>query len=744
GPLAPALRRLASTANLLLTFTAEQTDGRTTAGLQGAYAPQAALDSLLAGSGLQAVRLENGGYVLCIAPPQVGEATTLAPVVVRANIPAENAEGPVQGYVARRSATATKTDTPLIEIPQSISVIGRDEMDMRGVQDVMDAIRYTPGVATSTYGPDNRGWEDITMRGFGVYNSSYRDGLAQTPGGATYYLTEPYGLERVEVLRGPSSVMFGRGDAGGIINRVSKRPTGERLREIELQYGRFDRMQAAVDIGGRAGDELSYRLVGVGLDSNDQDEYPNGDKLNRTRLYAAPSLEWQATQSTSITFLGEYLKNKSAEDPYYLSDANGLTNIKAGDPNFSHFDQEQASIGYQLRQALADGWSLRQNVRYSHIALDRRAVWADSLDGDGHTVHRIARSWDDPLDQTLADTQIVGQFGLGGSRHTVLLGVDWSRLSADTLRFSGPAPDLDMLDPVYGVDVPQPQNLLADSRLVITQTGLYAQDQIKFGPHWIVTVGGRQDWVKSLTHNFRAASRSEQTDSAFSGRAGISYLLGGGWAPYVAYARSFLPNSALDANGLPFDPSRGKQVEAGIKFQPESLPLLFTAAVFDLRKTNIVGYDPVMLQNRQIGEQRSRGIELEAKAELAHGVRAIASYARTDMKVLASADSSEIGKKPAVVPDESAALWLDWLIGYQVGIGGGVRYIGERQNDETNTSSEGGVTLADAVIHYEPGAWRFAINVSNLFDREYNSICYHRECYQGAERSWTLTTRYRF
>jgi iron complex outermembrane receptor protein len=239
---------------------------------------------------------EAGSVAQDPSPAESPEATgsTLPAVTVRGTAYTETANGPVQGYVARRSATGTKTDTPLLETPQSISVIGRDELDARGVQTVMEAVRYAPGVAVGNWGYDARGIDWLLIRGFDATNAMFRDGLSMP----AYSLTESYGVERVELLRGPASVTFGQSDAGGLVNRVSKRPGDTAVREVELQLGSFDRRQLAFDLGGALGDALSYRLVGVGLDSETQERYPNGAAVEVERRHVAPSLRWRPSEST--------------------------------------------------------------------------------------------------------------------------------------------------------------------------------------------------------------------------------------------------------------------------------------------------------------------------------------------------------------------------------------------------------------------------------------------------------------
>jgi len=746
GKLDVALDQFARVAGINVAYDASLLSGLNTKGLNGNYQVSSALNELLLGSGLEAVSQAGGGFSLRkMAAPNVNNDAVLPAVMVRAM--RDGGDDSVQGYVPKRTVAGTKTDTPILEIPQSISIIGRDEIEATGAQDVMDIVARTPGIAVNTYGPDNRGWEYISMRGFSGITGNYRDGLPQSYFGVIYRMTEPYALERLEVLRGPSSVMYGQGDAGGIINRVSKQANGERTREVALQYGSFDRKQLAFDLGDRIDEqgELSFRLVGVALDTNDQDRYPDGQKISRTRSYLAPSLRWQPNAGTSVTLLGEFLKDYSGEDPYYAIAADGsLTRVKMGDPSFSKFNQDQSSIGYKLEHVLNDEWTLRQNMRYSDIDMTRRVIWVDTLQPDGHTYSRVARSWDDKLEQTTVDTSLQGKIRTGQVEHTVLLGIDWNRYEGNALRFRGAAPDLDLLNPIYGMSIANPAIPLANFTQTTSQTGIYAQNQIKFSDRWILTLGGRQDRVKSTTDNRLNSTNTTQSDDAFSARAGLSYLIGNGWAPYVSYGESFLPSSGLDAAGNPFKPSRGKQVEMGIKFQPATSNSLFTAAIFDLQKTNVVGYDPVADEQRQIGKQRSRGIELEAKTELLKDLNLVASYTRLDAKVLQSADSSEVGKKPATVPEQTASLWLDYAMANGFGLGGGMDYVGRRQNDEANTSAEGVFTLLNVLVRYNYGAWRFTLNVTNLLDKQYNTICYHGECYLGRERAMTATARYRF
>lgn len=698
--------------------------------------------ALMAAFGTAAAFLSFAASAQSVRVPEPPEpASTLPEITVRAE-QAEAATGPVSGYVARRSATGTKTDTPLLELPQSVSVIGREEMDARGAQDIMEAVRYTPGVAVNNWGFDPRGIEWILMRGFDATSgiAGYRDGLVLP----AYSVTESYGVERVEVLRGPASVLFGQGDAGGIINRVSKMPSNTPTREIEVKYGTFQRKQLAVDLGGTANDTLSYRLVGLGLDSNSQMRYGDGTPFSSKRTYLAPSLRWQPSAATSFTLLGEFLDNKASDDIFYVMDNAGRnTGIVRGDPDYSRIRNRQASLAYLFEHHVSDNWTVRHKLRYFHARTDKH-ILRDSLLPDNYTLTRSARSFFERYSQWTSDAQLQGRVRSGSVEHTLLFGIDATRIRIANEDFSGPAPSLDLRNPINVLPVQEPSTLDRSSTQITEQLGLYAQDQLKINERWVFTLSGRQDRVKSETSDRIGKSRQDQTDNQFSGRAGLNYLIGNGWAPYISYASSFMPSSGVDSNNTPLQPTRGKQVETGIKYQPEGSRTSFTAAIFDLRKSNVVTYDQSTFEARQIGSIRSRGLELEAKAELARSLNFTAAYTVLDMKVLESANQSELGKMPIQVPKQSASMWLDYTMHNGIGIGGGVRYIGRRWNEVGNTSAEGGVTLLDATLHYTTGPWRLSLSASNLADRLYTASRAYNNYYPGNERTLVASVKYQF
>ncbi|MGS1005769.1 TonB-dependent siderophore receptor [Achromobacter anxifer] len=683
---------------------------------------------------------------------------------VRVEADRESATGPVSGYVAERSVTGTKTNTPISEVPQSISVIGRDELDDRGALSVVEALRYVPGVASQTYGADTRGQDDwINLRGFSGYGTSlYQDGLRMNANAGSFasQRSESYGLERIEVLRGPASVLYGKGDAGGIVNRVSKRPAAGSPREIEVQIGNWDRRQLAMDMGGALDEEerVLYRVIGLGMRSDTQDKYANGDEVSNTRRYLAPSLTWKPAPDTSLTLLSEFLRDRNDGFAFRYTPPSASTRKSAslleGEPGYSRFDQDQASVGYLFEHKLNGAWTVRQNTRLSKVDVNYRRIMSLSLEDDGRTMQRQVRKFKDDNRQIAIDTQVEGQVKTGNIAHTLLFGLDAERQNNGRRVYTGDTGPLDVYDPVYGQPVTEsPIADFDDSGQRLRQLGMYVQDQIKLTPHWLITLGGRMDWTTLRSLDHLADTDTTQRDNKFTKRLGISYLTETGWTPYFSYAESFLPTVGRDAGNTPFKPTEAKQYEVGLKFTPDSGRSLYTVALYDLRKTNALTVDPenpdYQMQN---GAVRSRGIEMEARAALAPGMDLIATYTYGGVKITES-NGPDKGKVPTATPRQMASAWLNYRLRESMlrglGIGVGVRYVGSIYNDEANTWKTPSFTLFDAALQYDTGPWRFALNVQNLANKEYVSTCYQSvgdgsQCQYGQERTLVLNARYRF
>lgn len=747
GPLAQALSSFAQQSGVSIVIDASQLQGQVTPGLRGSYGVEQGFALLLQGSGYTTVKTA-AGYRLQAAP-----ATAPAEVLPTISVQAapDSASGPLNGYIVRRSLTATKTDTALIEVPQSVSVLGAREMEDKGANSLTDALAQMAGVAVNPFGFDSRAPDWVMLRGFdGWYTSSYRDGLSQTVG-LTFLgvQTEVYGLERLEVLRGPASVLFGKGDVGGVVNRVSKTPSLDAVREIGVQLGRYDRKQVTADVGGAldAAGSVLGRVVGVGLDTDTQDQYPDGRRMRQQRHYLAPSLSWQLAPRTALTLQAEMLRDDSDDDVQYVTAFDGTaTRIKEGDPTYSRMQTDSDAVGYQLRHEFEDGWKLAQNMRYADRAMDKHHIQSFFGD-DPNALLRQARHDVESVREGALDTSLQGSVATGGVTHRLLFGLDVGRSRADWRRWQNMVAPLDMRNPVYGVGLPEPVTLARSKLVHSRQLGVYAQDQVAFDEHWRLTLGLRQDRAETRLRNRLGNTSDERTDNATTGRIGINYLAANGWAPYASYGESFVPVLAID-DDLLFEPSRGKQLEMGVKYMPQDRPWTLTAAVYQLKKTNVVSYDPVEFIPHALGRVRSRGLELEARAELSRQLWLTGSFTALNMKVLSSAIPLEVGRMPILTPRQTASLWLDYAAGAELlqgaSIGAGLRYTGKRWNDGANTSFEPGYTVADLAARYDRGPWRFAVNVSNVFDKVYLSGRAYGSYFRGSERNVVLTAKYRW
>jgi iron complex outermembrane receptor protein len=696
--------------------------------------------------------------------PSKPEETVLPTMVIKDRGPED------VGYVAKRSMTGTKTRTPIIEIPQSISVITREEMDMRAVNlNITEALRYVPGVVPDPFGFNGTGFEYLVMRGFNVQTTAnFRDNLSQQATGLYFgaFITDPYALERIDVLRGPTSVMFGRGDAGGIVNRITKLPTPTPIREVELQYGSFGRKRIAGDFGLANEDgTLMFRLVTTALDTDTQVRFPNtnGERAEIRRFYIAPSLIWRPTEKTSITLFGDILSNRSGAAAFYSADANGNpTNTLISDPDYTKYSTDQASFSYKLEHHFNETFTARQNFRFQRQNGRFRDInpgfdfsTGDRFEADRRTMLRDAFATRERLDQTALDTHIESRWRTGPANHVVLVGIDWTRTEASLKYFasSAPTPSIDIFNPVYFQPIPTPDFLAMDAKQKIDQVGFYVQDQIKFNQKWVLTLSGRHDRVSNTTNEFLSQTAFVNNDAAYTGRAGLTYLFSNGIAPYASYSQSFLPQPGLDrdSNGRPFDPSRASQYEVGVKYQPPGSRSLFTVALFDLTKTNVLTPDlrfgGVLTQT---GKIRSRGAELEARTEIFRGLNFIGAFTYNDVKMIESFDGFE-GKMPVRIPNVTTSGWLDynfnglgisWLKGF--GIGGGVRYVGRVFNDDANTSTTPSFTLFDAVLRYDNGPWRFLINANNIFNEKYYSASSGGNFFRGTERMVIGTLKLHF
>jgi iron complex outermembrane receptor protein len=650
------------------------------------------------------------------------------------------------GYARTNASSATKTDTPIIETPQAISVISNTQMVDQGVLTVQDALRYSAGVRADAYGVDSRG-DDAFLRGTSF--TQYLDGLRQAFG-YSYARTEPYFLDHLEIVRGPSSVLYGQGTTGGLIALTSKRPQFDASHEVQLQVGNNARKQVAFDFTGPIDEakHWAYRLIGVYRDSNSQIDHVPDDRKG-----IAPSITWAPDENTRWTLLAnlQFDHNGSSlnflpHEGTLLPNPNGRipTHRFVSEPGFDRYDTQQRSISSFFEHRFNDTWKVDVNVRYSHDDVDYRSLYPDVysnpsypfLDDSARSVARYSYVSINRHKRLVTDTHAEADFDFVGMQHRVLFGLDAGRSHTDSRQGNGfDAVPFDLYAPVYGNGFVAPDIFpIANSQS--KQTGLYVQDQINWGDHWIGTVGLRHDRATLTTGGDRSV------DNATTARYGLMYRFDSGLVPYVSYTESFQPLDSLDFYNRPYEPLRGKQYEAGLKYQPTGSPMMVTATYYDLREENRLAPDPANPLNQiQAGRARTRGVEVEGSTRIGNHVDVIGTYTWTKAR-------PDDGSIVAGLPKNQASAWAVYHVndGDSDGLsfGAGVRYIGVNY-DETGTLRVPKKTLFDAMVAWTQGPWRFSVNAANLTDQTYSASCLARgDCFYGPRRSLVGSATYRF
>ena len=690
----------------------------------------------------------------------------LPPVVVSAPR-VETAGGATDGFVAISGSTGTKTDTPLIETPQSVSVVTRDQMTAQGATTVPEALRYTSSVLSEQRGNSTAGAPYLYSRGFTL--EQFLDGT-RLPSDSNFGYAipsfDPYGLERIDVLHGPSSVLYGQANPGGIANLVSKQPTTTPLHEIFVSTGSHNRAEVGVDFGGSLTKDgtLSYRLTALGLDASTQVE-----GVKEKRIFVAPAITWRPDDATTLTVLAKYQRDPDAGYYNYLpslgtvfANPNGQisSHLNPGDPDFDHHTRNQYSIGYNFEHRFDSVWTVRQNLRYTVVSDDLANVFPypnGFANSDNTTINRYAFTNDETAKFFTVDNQAQAKFDTGPLSHTALVGFDFQRvLFKQTVGSDFVEPQLNVFSPVY-LPITTP-TATSNDQVRMTQYGAYAQDQIAYGK-WRWLIGGREDWANADDANPLGGYTYAYSQRAFTWRTGLLYLFDSGFAPYFSYSKSFDPQLGVSFGGGPLKPTTAEQYEAGIKYQPPGYNSFISAAIFDLRERNVASGDPDHEgYSVQIGQIRARGLELEGHASLTNNLDISASYtylnnvttqSNLTAQTLGGTTVSLQGLEPWGIPRHSASAWADYslhsgaLLG--LGFGAGIRYIGS-SFDQSNTIEVPSRTLVDAAVHYDTGKhWLLSLNGKNLFNRQYVAACQTSGiCNYGDGVEVLATARYRW
>lgn len=641
-------------------------------------------------------------------------------------------------YTDREASSGTRTNVPLLETPMSVQIVSRDAMDDLQVISLKDGIRNVSGIMSADY----NFYDFVQIRGFtNGYAANFRDGLQlQAITGLEMAL-----VERIEVVKGPASMLYGRIEPGGLVNLVTKQPQAETAISVQQQVGTRGLLRSSADLTGRLDQDgtLLYRIIGAYSESESHLDF-----VRRDNMVGAAHLTWRPSDRFELRLNVEkqYHRFMDTEDqgiPIVGDRAARVPRSRYyGDPVNREIPNKQNRTLFAVdwTWSLNDDWALTQRFHWDHRNEQQLTLWFGGFDG----VDTIDRGvwYVQPKRNTLASNlDLTGDFELAGMRHRFLLGVDWFEFTSTWHGFSDFAPDvvppISLSAPAYGISAAAmralPENFFyADADKWM---GIYVQDQISLTERFELLVGGRYDWAKNgngyspTTLTEARSLRSLNHDRAFSPRAGLLYRITPDLSVYGSYTSSFGTNNGRTATGASIDPQEGEQLEFGIKasFLDESLSL--TTSVFELTKSNLLTPDlgtPEPDDNIAIGKARNRGLEIDLAGQLTRNLSVIATYAHSSAKITRD-NSGNQGHRMRNVPRHAASLWAryDAAPGAESGLefGAGLYLVGEREGDDANSWQLPGYERFDAMA-----AWRMRIgavpvrlqvNVDNLFDVTY-------------------------
>lgn len=675
------------------------------------------------------------------------EATTpLALEEMQVTASAERADGPVQGYRATRSASATRTDTAIHETPQSISVVPAQVVEDIGATRLEDALDYAGGVERgNNFG--GQGLTEFLVRGFST-QEFYRNGFAVNRGYPN--MPDASTLERIEVLRGPASMLYGRGDPGGTFNIVSKQPQAERRTVLGSQVNTDGLRRGTLDTTGALDESAAFtyrlNLVAEGSDSF-------RDHVESERYNIAPVLRWQLSDDTALILEGDYLHNRHPLDrglTRYPNQAGDLSRDRfLGEESAGKLTNQNATTQLRLEHQLDSQWMLRGGIQYLDGSLDGGAVENNGLASDGRTVGRnYSERWLNWNDLAL-QANLEGHFDAAGLAHTLLLGVEFDEYNYDSLirRSGGLTSDfpIDLYDPVYGQPLPALTRTTTYDDENLKSYTFFVQDQIALTERLKAQIGARLERFEQRYDNkLTPAGSWDQAHNAVSPRFGLIYDLTEELAVYANTSRSFKPNRGADRSSQAFDPEKGIAHEVGIKYELPEHDLSVTAALFHITKENVLTSDPLD-SNFQVaaGEARSRGFDISVAGNITPQWRVIGGYAYVDAEVTESSSASmPVGTRLANVPRHSFNLLDTYefadgpLAG--LGVGMGVKYVGDRKGSASTTAFDmDAYTTVDLLAYYPlTERVRLNLNLNNVFDEEYEERAWGNIwAYPGAPRT---------
>lgn len=640
-------------------------------------------------------------------------------------------ESQASDYSAPRTRTATKTDTPLRNVPQAISVVTEKQIRDQSMQGMADVVRYVPGVQMA----QGEGHRDAPiMRGNITTSDFFVDGMRDD----VQYLRDLYNVERVEVLKGPSGMIFGRGSSGGLINRVTKQANWVDGNELGLTYGSWENRRITADFNQAVNDRFALRLTSLFEDSNSFRDYGEIERwaLNPTASFAVSDAtlvevgyEHFEDDRTVDRGLPSYTKPGAARGkPLKVNESTFF-----GSPDDSYSTVEVNALNSRITHEFSNGATLVNQTRYADYDKFYKNVYASSAYKANNTVdlgaYNSATDRTNLINQT--DLTLVGD--VLGMQHTLLVGGELSRQETENLRETGyfnAAGTLTKVsvtpeNSIYTGPVFFRQSKSDPSNESVADTAaLYVQDQIELTSQWEAVLGLRYDHFKIDVDDYKGFGHAKvsSTDDLFSPRAGLIYKPLDNLSLYTSYSLSYVPRAgeqlaSLSASNRSLDPEEFTNREIGLKWDINE-HLAATVAVYRLDRTNVAVADPSNpTRSILVDGQRVKGVELGLTGKLTDAWQVTGGYAYQNTELQ---DPTFDGNNIAQVPRDSFSLWNRYDFTQQWGAGLGVIYQTDVFTTSDNKVELPGYTRVDAAAYYRVSPQlELQLNVENLFDKEY-------------------------
>lgn len=671
---------------------------------------------------------------------------------------AENQE-PI-GYAQKNQSAATKNSATLLETPQFVSVIKREQMDTLPSESISQALRYSAGVTSEKFGAFGNGIDFSKIRGFDA--DYYLDGLRVIGNSGIWGpQIDSWTLNSIEAVHGPSSALYGQGGAGGVINMQSRRPSANESHQIQFQKGNFDNNAVKFDTTGAINDDetLLYRMNGLALSTDSQ---VNSSKQSRYLL--APSITWQPNEKLNWTVLSQYQHDPHighyntlpAQAIGLLPNPNGKLDFTQNysDPKHEKSTRTQWSVTSLVDYQISSSVVLKQNMRYSDVDTHiKRDFTRGFLAGD-RLLTAVYQDSPSKSKTFVVDNQLVYNVKTGNIRHELLTGFDYQTGKLDKDWCGSQTVSFDpWIKPHHPEFKPYPISRTSTTQR-FDRYGVYLQDQLSW-QQWDLILSGRYDWSYLDTENNLTHTTQKNDTSAWSQRVGLTYAFENGFSPWISFSDSFDPVLGTDADGKSFIPTESKQAEVGLKYQSDNL--MVSVATYELEQKNVTTHNPLNPDYyNQTGKIRSRGVDFESRMALTPSVNVMLNYAFTDNKITQSQDLSVLNKHPVQVPKHSGSAWVDYRFhspyfeGALVGVG--VRYLGETWGDNTNTFKVPAVWLGDISARYQMDAlvpeltgMELGLTISNVTNKSYVASCTSSTyCSIGTNRTLLTTLNYYF